>query len=425
MHRAVRIILFLGLVPLSVLASRVSLTGFEGGLAPCSSTSGTLSVNTTTKNTGRNAMRTNPSTTAVGFCRLGSYAINTGLETGFKGTDGVATAYYKFYFRVATLPAAKGEEIFEAKAISGTTLKGYVLIDSAGNIGLYDSVNTQEGATSSTALSTGTWYRIEIKIGTAAAGAGAGEVKINGVSEITTTTGTFTTSNNTFADYGKVTNRGNQSVDFYYDDIAVDDAEYPGASEVKSMSPNANGSVMQWNPTGCSGLSYEMVDEYAPVTTCYALSTAQNDVALFDFETTASTSISGTINGFITPQQGRENVAGNSSYILRISDGTAKSTTGVDPGSAGDLGMLSTTTPDGGGAWTTADLDDVEAGAVDADGAPILRIEWIMIEVDYTPSVGGGDNKQSEDLEDGWFMLFDFVDWLMPDFSIIKNLLYA
>jgi len=44
---------------------------------------------------------------------------------------------------------------------------------------------------------------------------------------------------------------------------------------------------------------------------------------------------------------------------------------------------------------------------------------------EQTQGAGGADNKQSEDLEDGWFMLFDFVDWLMPDFSVIKNLLYA
>ena len=382
--RLILLLLALLAVPLPSHAARIAINGIESGSENPEfvTKSGTVSASSTTKRSGGYAFRTNPTTTAVGWGRMGGHD-----ASGVKGDYSAATAYFRWYFYVATLPASGSEPIFQAQQGGGPT-KFTLRITSSGTLAAYDSAGTLQ-ATGSTVLSTSTWYRIECQVATGASA--AWEVRINGSVEISGTANVGTGNNGRSA-FGKVADISGQSVDFYYDDIAIDDAAYPGEGAVLRLVPTANGSTMQWT-AGTGSSNYLEVDDVPFAEASYVKNVATNDVALFALTDTGTAGITGTVNGVRVLVYPRLDSTGTNSFALRVKSGaTTETLTGLALTTGGAyLSKVYATDPDTSTTWTLSGVDALEVGGIETT-AVLSRLMDVQAYVDYTPaaSASGG-----------------------------------
>ena len=364
------------MLPLPSHAARIALNGMESGSENPEfvTKSGTLSVVTTPKRSGGYALRVNPTTTSVGWARMGGHD-----ATGQKGDYSAATAYFRWYWQYATLPASGSEPIFQAQQAGGPT-KFTLRITSAGNLAAYDSAGTLQ-ATGSTALSASTWYRIECKVATGASA--AWEVLIDGVTEISGTANVGTGNNGRSA-FGKVADVSGQSVDFYYDDISIDDAAYPGAGAILRLVPTANGSTMQWT-AGTGSSNYLEVDDVPFAEASYIKNVATNDVALFALTDTGTAGITGTINAVRPLIYPRLDSTGTNATKLRLKSGATTDDLSTVATTTGGiyLSKVYATDPNTGAAWTLAAVDALEVGAVETT-AVLSRLMDVHVYVEYT-----------------------------------------
>jgi hypothetical protein len=296
----------------SAIAAPINIIGFEqGSTHESNATAGTTSVQSSVKRTGTYALLANPTTTNVGYHQFLTFG-----ASGVSSNPNVATMYSRFYFYYTTKAASGAEEIFVQRDTTNAADKLSVRLNSSGNLVVYDSAASLV-ATGSTALSSSTWYRIEVKAGNGAAA--AYEVKIDGTSELSGTANQAATNCGGIR-LGKVTDRSNQSVTYYYDDINMNDAAYPGDGNVLMIKPKANGSTHQctW---GTNSSNYLEVDEVpADDGTTYILCPTGTgaSTSLFDLEETATVGISGTVNGTKGWYRGKEDAGGASNTILRL-----------------------------------------------------------------------------------------------------------
>ena len=365
------------------------IVGFEAGtlttsieLASGSGSSGI--VQTSIVHTGTYALRHALSGSGAGASSYAAHAI------GAHAILNLATAYYRFYFYIATLPAANNEE-FALIANGTTTYKMSLRITSAGKIQAYDSAGSQLGSDGATTLVTGNWYKIEIKCGTGSPA--AYEIKINGSVELSGT-GNLHANNNDRIWLGKLTNRNGQTVDFYYDDLAIDDAAYPADGGVVCLKPNGDGTYTTWTIGAGAGDDWTNVEEipYDGDAT-YLVSASVGDASTFNLESTATGGISGTINAVKELALVAKNVPQASNVILRIRSGSTNSDTAgtgfTNSPAYAALGYLLAIDPATSLAWDTDALDAVEVGVVmnDVDDA---RLTACYLMVDFLPAAGGG-----------------------------------
>lgn len=340
----------------------LNFTGFETGDAVegAFGGSGIASVQSTTKRTGTYALRING--TALGT-QVGQYNFqgigSTGLTTSFN----LADSYVTFYFRYATKPGSGSEEI--CQFLTGSSYKLAVRINSSGNLLAYD-VTTLLG-TGSAVLSADTWYRIEARCqpGTN----GAWEVKIDGTSEISGTRTWTNAGNVNVISFGKRTNRNSQTIDYYYDDICVDSAAYPGAGEVKMAVPIGAGAAAGW--TNGTGTTFAEVDEVPPesdgtdATYIQASATEDNQDHTFNMTAAATLGISDTISAVKPMVYAKTaSTSGTSGVALRtVSGGSGFEITALELQTTYALiATIYALDPLDSAAWTTTKFDTVEVG---------------------------------------------------------------
>lgn len=375
------------LVALPAQAARINIIGFESGsLDPEPWTySGTVSISSTTVRTGTYSLRVNPSTTGTGLYRIGCFTSAGGRDVACN----VATIYPRFFYRYATKPASGSEILFQSRT-SADGVKFTLRLTSSGNLAAYDSAGTLL-ATGSTALAQDTWYRIEPKVGTGASA--AWEVQLNGASEISGT-GNLSTSNNGRLFLGKTTDVSGQSIDFFYDDFSLDDAEYPGEGKIVRLVPNANGSTMAWS-TGTGSSNYAEVDDVPQVGTSYVKNTgAANEVALFDLTDSSTAGISGTIHAVRPLIQARLDATGTSAFSMRTRSGTTNtdlSTVALTTGGA-YISTTYATDPNTAGAWSTAAIDALEVGGIET-AAVSTRLQDVHVYVEYTEAAASSSGS--------------------------------
>ena len=360
--------------------SVVELCGFEmGNFLDLWASSGTFSIQSTIKRTGSYALKINPTGTAVGYGGLA--AVNAAGQ--LVGMD-LANVYARFYFRAETLPASSSEEIFMAQSTTAS-VKLTVRITSAGKLQVYDNTGTtQLGSDGATTLSTGTWYRIEVLVGTG--GSANYELKIDGITELSGT-GDLLTSNNKEMAFGKVLDRNGQSVEFYYDDIYIDDAAFPGAGQIEVMQADGVGTYTDWTVGAGAGADWENVDEIPhDSNTTYLLSVNSGDASTVTLESAAAAGISGVIKCVKGVLVVRENVIATSAHSIRVRSGSTDS----DSSDANLITQFRTqvrlleSDPADGLPWTTADLDGLEVGGVQNNAAQI-RMTAAYVMVDFDP----------------------------------------
>ena len=364
----------------------VNICGFEAGdpdWETFDAGSGTFSVQTSIKRTGAYALRINPTTTLTGRVRLQGLG-TTGPEDA---AINVATCYYRFYFYVATLPSANSEEICQVFNTTGV-LKFTARITSAGKLQAYSNDGTtQLGSDGATTLSLNTWHRIELSVGTGASA--AYEVKIAGTSELSGT-GNLGTGNNGGFSIGKVTNRNGQSVDYYYDDVAIDNAAYPGISQCKIMIPSADGNYTTFTIGAGSGDKWEQVKGIPPDgDTTYLVSTLViGEAYTAAMQSCAQAGIAPiSINAAKAIIVTKSNTGGASNGYLRLRSNTTDSNTTVAfVGSVyTNYAKIFTTDPATSAAWTTGGLDGAEVGCVIDETTDGRRLTTCYLMVDYVP----------------------------------------
>lgn len=362
-------------------AARLNITGFESGnigTYELVTNSGTAAVQSTTKRSGTYGLQVNPVTSALGWVRVGGY----GADGQSNSNVNVATLWVRFYFYITTVPASGEEYVFAART-SGGNNKLYLRLTSTGTLKAYNNSDVLLGT--SAALSTSTWYRIELKIGTGATA--ASEMLIDGTNVFTSASSNLHTSNNGHQVFGKILDTGSQSIEVYYDDISTDDADYPGVGQVRVLLPTANGSTMQW--TGGTGSSnYVEVASLPPVTASYVKSTTTNDVALFTMGKLSSVGAGSgnvvipAVKAIIVP---RLDTAGTDGTKLRVKSGatTTDLTSVVLTTSAIPLSSVLATDPNTSATWTPSAVNVLECGAIETT-AVLTRITEVYLMVEFT-----------------------------------------
>lgn len=386
MKRTFCIGLLVALAASPVGAAINNLCGWETGDATeVVSTSGTVSVNSGSPcRTGAYCLRANPTTTGSGYHELQRFNAN-GSTTGLNN----ATAYIRFYFRVATLPASNNEPI--VRVMDSTPAQKFELrINSSGNLSAHQSDSATLG-TGSTALSLNTWYRINIEVGTGASAAWA--VSINGVAEISGSTANLLTNNNDAVRLGKAINRNGNSVDFYYDDYVSDGTTAPGAGAVQVMQIDGDGAATTWTLGAGSGSDWENVEEIPTDAADYLLSTlVAGDASTGTLESAASAGISGTVSA-IKGLVNARSVSSTGTIALRIrSNGTnSNGSDRITTTTVGAGQIIHTVDPADSLAWSLGDLDNLEVGVVERDGTN--RTRWtsgyVMVDFDATVVTAG------------------------------------
>lgn len=368
-------------------AAPVNFGGFEtGDSGEARSVSGTSpTYSTTSKRTGTYGMRVNPTTTATSWYRMSGIGATGSQTTSFS----VATGYFRTYICIAALPSADSEEVLAILQSDGATRKLAVRINSTGTLAVYDKDNALAGTGSLTTFTNvdctnaANWKRLEVKFGTSAV-AVAYEVKIDGTVE-TGLSGTALQTNSNAGDIaiGKFSNSNGRGYDIIYDDYRLDDTAYPGAGKVKRMLVNADGSSQTW-VTG-TGATFAEVDEVVTdADTTYVASTTSG-AALFGFESAASASISGTISSVKAWVRFREGTDGSATTVVRIRSGSTNSDTTSNNGGTSYFNrvQLLNVDPADSAAWTTADLDAIEAGMNEGTALQINRLTTVALMVEF------------------------------------------
>lgn len=217
-----------------ILGFEANSVTIDGG----SSIVGTASYDTGTVRTGARSLRCNPASGATG--RLTYNAISNGR-------------FVHFAIRVATLPSAN-------RAMIGAAFAGGIHLElrSDGKISVFQ--NTTLIGTSTTALSTGTWYWIGFRTLT---GTSVSFLQIDGLDEVT---GTVTVTTMANVGVGFCASEAS-AVDAYFDDVIVNDTGFIEASNVGLLLPiSDNARSAGWVGGGGSTTSlFAAVDNTPPV----------------------------------------------------------------------------------------------------------------------------------------------------------------
>lgn len=353
--------------------ARVAVCGFEmGDTSELTTPTGTYSIVASPVRSGNYALRVNPTGSATGKAEIG------GRAAGGAGTTlNLATAYHAFYFQYATKPASGSEEIMAVPSMLGSR-KFSIRLTSGGVLQAYDSTGTtQLGSDGTTVLVAGQWYLIEAMVGTGAAGSYA--VRINLNVELSGT-GSLTTSNNQRLQLGKVQNRNSQDVDFFYDDVRIDSAGYPGPARIARMDPDGAGDTTQWTGT------YADVDEIPHDSdTTYLTTSNSGDVELVSLESANSAGIGGKILTVVSCAVCRDEGGASQLKVRLKTDTGTNNTSNVDMGTSYALyAQINETDPGTGAAWLIGALNTMQVGVV-ANAAVAHRCTALCAMVEFQP----------------------------------------
>ena len=290
--------------------------------------------------------------------RTGTYAIR--LTTGHVFSVGLASAaeyYVKCYFRFAVGGAA-------TKIIywtSGGTELGSIRFNASNKIDLYNSTSNL-AASGVRALSIDTWYLIEVRIKVDDA-TGVIEVKVDGAADATFRGDTKPGAQTTIDAVIFTDAMGGSNNYFYFDDIAIDGAAYPGDGRVIRLGPNGNGDVTQMlGSDGNQTDNYLLVDEVPHNSDAdYVYETV---VDKYDLYALADTGLSNVAITRVWAEARAQGAAGdNLAMVLKINGTEYQSADIALPTSYGRvIEAERTTNPDTAASWTTGDLDALQAG---------------------------------------------------------------
>lgn len=370
------------------LQSTGTLDHSDSGTAPA--------INTSIKHSGAASYRINASGASIWFGQQ------------YKSADSNTQGWFRAYVYFATLPAAEAEIM--SLWTTSATRQVNITVDNTGVVRMRDSGGTQRGNASS-ALSTGTWHRIEFT-STVNAGAAVMEARVNGSA--------FASASN-----GNVGNHSRfllgcpaagQTYDIYYDDIAVNDASgsaetsWPGEGHVAYMRPDGAGDGQQWNKQGggaASSTNYQDVDETTPddATTYLRRTTTGAKADDYAVQSSAAAGIPAGSTIKLVAVGARvgstSTTATGRNYAARIkSQASGTVTTGATAAcnvngwtshvaaAPKNYQLTSYADPQAGGAWTTTLLDSMQIGVTTVTSSTNeIRVSAVWALVEYVPNL--------------------------------------
>lgn len=344
------------------------------------------SVQSTIKKNGTYSMEFDKVTTATPFVAFPIGYLSNGLSTN---DAGILTCYFTGYFRYTSKPASGNDTVWHMQGGGNDMLS--LNLASDGTLKLYKGTTGSQVllGTSSTSLSQDTWYRIGIKV--VADTSGSYELKINGSSEISGSSGWDTNAPALNIIYlGNIYDRNSLSFKFYWDDVVADDANYIDVDyAVGILKPNANGSTMTWNG-GTGASDYTQVDEIPVDDADYVTSpnSGAPNVALMNFQSRSDAGITNsTIYAIKAVIITKEQNSATSATLIRVRSGSTNSDSGTLNGTTSTQGRnrVLSTDPDTGSAWTNSAVDAIEAGAVENNNV-LVRMVNAMVYVLYAVS---------------------------------------
>lgn len=213
-------------------------------------------INTTTSNVGDVSI-INGATLGTGTVRTGSRALAIALAGSIKSaqfsfvTPNTGPLWLRFYLNYTTAPPADNM----IANFSGVSNRLNLRLTSTGALKLFNAT-TQIGSTTS-ALSSNTWYRIEMKFDESlASGSQVAELSIDGSIVISSSTQTYAGTAPTLLVGGNLNSEAAASGSWFIDDLAVNTASgsfqntYPGAGSIIYCFPAGAGDSAQWTKAG-------------------------------------------------------------------------------------------------------------------------------------------------------------------------------
>jgi hypothetical protein len=350
--------------------------------------------------------------------RSGTYALKIGsLSSGiakyvqqqFQSSNADGPFYVRTYFRYITLPSADNAII----RLKGTGPSNVIEIrlSSTGTLKLMN--NSSQVGSASSALSSNTWYRIELLVdATPAGGSEIARAYIDGTEFASSTALTFAA---TFANLelgGNLRSEAQTQGRWYFDDVALNDStgsfqnSLPGAGSIVHLRPNASGDNNQLGTAAST--NWQQVDEVTPddsTTTISTIADSSGEIDDYNINSTPSDILTNTAITLVHVGV-RYNGTSTSSHdtiVVRCkasSGGTVEESSGITPSNTTyvtnanavprtypltlyDLPGASTT------AWTKADLDTTQIGfRKNADSTNGVRVSALWLLVEYVaPSV--------------------------------------
>src|SRR3990167_1666726 len=352
------------------------------------SQAGTATADSTTKRTGRNSGRL--------------------VDGGGSGTrwekqivsGGVAGPWFvRVYINVASFGSGyAGPNPILSLTDTGGSLTFSIRLNMDGTLELWDNL-AQIGSDSS-ALSTGVWYRLEVRTYNNPFTLNQElEARIDGIAFASTTT-SLNIDDVQYIRLGEMLGTAGTAQDIYYDDLAINDTaaggtqiSWPGPTSIVHMHPDSAGDFNQ----ALSG-DWDSVNEAVPDDgTSIATLDANNDILDVNMESTSSIGIErGSVINLVSVGI---RVAGGTlscSFQVRIksqSGGTvsASATTAIvgagyvthDDATVNIYTLTSYTDPQTGKPWTTDMLDGAQIGVIAIDAAPDVLVSTLWALVDY------------------------------------------
>lgn len=399
----------------------MSATPLEWGVGSGSPIVGAPTISTTVHREGAASMRCNTSAATA--------YIEHQVTGGVNGQS-----FYRFYLYIASMPSATA-------TIFSVGQSGYfpvhVRLNPAGTLQLRDAFNGVDAGSASPALSTGTWYRIELDVPESGSTAVTRDViayldgtNFSGAAPIAGSTG-----------YSRL-RAGIQTAvtaDLYIDDIAVNNTSgtaqnsLPGQGSVVHLHPDGagdnNGFATAVGGTAGAANNYTRVDETTPDdATTYNETTATGTTTIDDFalQSAASAGI-GSADAVTLVEVGARigsDATTTASLVYRIKSQAAGTTLESASVSVAVNGwrthkaaapwvpqLVSYTDPQAGGAWTPALLDTAQIGyRGDVSQTSVRRVTtlWALVEFvpDTTPPTPLGD--LADDFDDN---VVDAAKW--------------
>lgn len=348
-------------------------------------------IETTTKRSGNAAWRISNAAAIEGWRQ-----IHTAAQGAF---------FFRFYLYVIALPT--NTRVIGGARITGSN-KISIRLTSGGALQLYNSEDGAQVGSNSSALSTATWYRIEMSYDSTTLATTTCEAKIDGTTFASGTVDLAATPTS----LGCYIDSADATLDYIVDDCAINDSSgsfqtsWPGEGEVIVLRPDAAGDNSAWTRGGVdSGANWSQVNAVPPVTTSYNESNTLNQIDDYDLQATpAALGATDIIN---VVQVGvyaavSDATGADPDIVLRIkasSGGTVEESASLDCNSVTyqgpaplpattnyaltlyDLPGASTT------AWTKATLDTAQAGVREAvTDTHFARIAALWVMVDHKPA---------------------------------------
>lgn len=344
--------------------------------------------------------------------------LGSGAAKGW-GHQFVATAtggpyYARAYFQYTTLPSVTCVIMALSNAITFPGLNSgdsCIKITTGGNLQLF--IGGSQVGSNSAALSSGTWYMLELYVdGTPASGSRICRARIDGVEFAGTATATTFNNPRTLFVGGNVFFEASTTGVFYWDDIAVNDStgsyqnSYPGSGKVITLFPDAAGDSNAWLDTSAAAGStnnYQLVDENPPNdATDLVQSVTANAQDLYNFGA-SGIGASDTVNVVEVYSRHRNNTADATTSFALVIEKAAAGTktqgstvlpntttwrTGLGNGTAEAVwpSLVAHRDPDGA-AWTSTTVDSLQAGPkLVAAGTNRVQVSAVWVTVDYTPT---------------------------------------